>query len=58
VRAGFGSVPPFTCRAGSNFLFEPTRCDSGAKFGNRAPRGSTRRWALSSVGTVIAFLLY
>ena len=27
-----------------NFLFEPTRCDSGAVFSNRAPRGSTRRW--------------
>ena len=46
VRAVLGNLPSFPAVPGSNFLFEPTRCDGGAEFGSRAPRGSTRRYVL------------
>jgi hypothetical protein len=38
-RAVLAIVPSFHPVPGSNILFQPTRCDSGAISGNRAPRG-------------------
>lgn len=42
----------------SNCVIEPTRCDSGAISGNRAPRGSLRRWASKSMRGLITILLF